>query len=77
MGHPWNHKRIYCVYRQLGHHQPRRTKRRLSKPPSLPVFVPKGPNEVWSADLMSDTLYHGTWFRTLNTIDDFKRAGGH
>ena len=73
LGHGWNHKRIYRVYRQLGLNQPRRTKRRLPKRPSLPVFVPEGPNEVWSADFMSDTLYHGTRFRTLNIIDDSNR----
>ena len=73
MGHPWNHKRIYRVYRQLGLNQPRRTKRRIPTRPSLPVFVPEGPNEVWSADFMSDALYHGTRFRTLNIIDDYNR----
>jgi len=73
MGHTWNHKRIYRVYRQLGLNQPRRTKRRLPKRPSLPVFVPEGSNEVWSADFMSDALYHGTRFRTFNLIDDFNR----
>ncbi len=71
--HPWNHKRIYRVYRQLGLNQPRRTKRRQPQRPSLPVFVPEGPNEVWSADFMSDALYHGTRFRTLNIIDDYNR----
>ncbi|MEO8327668.1 MAG: IS3 family transposase [Nitrospirota bacterium] len=39
VGHPWNHKRIYRIYRQLGLNQPHRTKRRLTgkltKPPSL------------------------------------------
>ncbi len=73
LGHPWNHKRIYRIYRQLGLNQPRRTKRRLPKRPSLPVFVPEGPNEVWSADFMSDALYHGSRFRTFNLIDDFNR----
>ncbi|GJL56964.1 MAG: transposase [Nitrospirales bacterium] len=71
LGHAWNHKRIYRIYRQLGLNQPRRTKRRLPKRPSLPVFVPEGPNEVWSADFMSDALYHGSRFRTFNLIDDF------
>ena len=73
LGHPWNHKRIYRIYRQLGLNQPRRTKRRLPTRPSLPVFVPEGPNEVWSADFMSDALYHGSRFRTFNILDDFNR----
>lgn len=73
LGHPWNHKRIYRIYRQLGLNQPRRTKRRVPRRPSLPVFVPEGPNEVWSADFMSDALYHGSRFRTFNIIDDFNR----
>ena len=73
LGHTWNHKRMYRVYRQLGLNQPRRTKPRLPKRPSLPVFVSEGPNEVWSADFMSDALYHGSRFRTLNIIDDFNR----
>jgi len=73
MGHPWNHKRIYRVYRQLGLNHPRHTKRRLPTRPSIPVFVPEAPSEVWSADFMSDALYHGTRFRTFNIIDDFNR----
>ena len=73
LGHPWNHKRIYRIYRQLGLNHPRRTKRRLPTRPSIPVFVPEGPNEVWSADFMSDALYHGTRFRTFNILDDFNR----
>ena len=73
LGHPWNHKRIYRVYRQLGLNHPRRTKRRVPLRPSIPVFVPEAPNEVWSAAFMSDALYHGTRFRTLNILDDFNR----
>lgn len=37
------------------------------------MFVPEAPSEVWSADFMSDALYHGTRFRTFNIIDDFNR----
>ncbi len=73
LGYPWNHKRIYRTYKQLGLNQPGRTKRRLPARPSLPVFVPEGPTEVWSADFVSDALYQGTRFRTLNIIDDFNR----
>lgn len=73
LGYPWNHKRIYRIYRQLGLNQARRTKRRVPTRPSLPVFVPEASNEVWSADFMSDALYHGTRFRTFNIIDDYNR----
>ncbi len=41
--------------------------------PSIPVFVPEAPNEVWSADFMSGALSHGARFRTFNIIDDFNR----
>ena len=37
------------------------------------MFVPEGPNEVWSADFMSDDLYHGSRFRTFTIIDDCDR----
>lgn len=73
LGHSWNHKRIYRIYRQVGLNHPRRTKRRLPTRPSIPVFVPEASNEVWSADFMSDALYHGTRFRTFNILDDYNR----
>ena len=39
----------------------------------MSLFVPQRPNQVWSADFMSDTLYAGKRFRTFNVIDDFNR----
>lgn len=72
-GFAWNHKRIHRVYCALGLNQPRRTKRRLPQRTPEPLLVPQRPNQVWSADFMSDALYHGQRFRTFNVIDDFNR----
>jgi putative transposase len=71
--YPWNHKRIYRVYCDLGLNQPRRKKRRLPERDPLPLVVPEKPNQVWSADFMNDALYRGARFRLLNIIDDFNR----
>ncbi len=35
--------------------------------------MPERPNERWSMDFMSDTLFNGPVFRTLNLVDDFGR----
>jgi len=72
-GHRWNHKRVYRVYCRLGLNRRRRTKRRLPQRDPLPLFVPTQPNQVWSADFMSDGLYSGLRFRTFNVLDDFNR----
>lgn len=73
LGHAWNHKRIYRVYRALGLNQPRRTRRKLPTRPRESLCVPQRQDQVWSADFMSDALYHGTRFRTFNVIDDHNR----
>lgn len=72
-GHFWNHKRVYRVYRALGLNQSRRTRRWLPARTREPLVVPQYPDEAWSADFMSDTLCHGSRFRTFNLIDDFNR----
>jgi putative transposase len=72
-GHRWNHKRVYRVYCKLNLNQKRRAKKRLPKRIKRPLLVPQLPNQVWSADFMSDTLYTGKRFRTFNVIDDFNR----
>jgi putative transposase len=69
-GRPWNHKRIYRVYRELGLNHRRKTKRRLGDRPHQPLDVPAKPNVVWSIDFMHDTLYVGRCFRTLNVMDE-------
>ncbi len=72
-GYPWNHKRIYRVYKQLKMNFKRKRKRRLPKRESIPLTLPNSINEVWSMDFMSDSLYHGRRFRTLNIMDDYNR----
>jgi putative transposase len=72
-GHRWNHKRVYRVYCELRLNQKRRAKKRFPKRVKQPLLVPQLPNQTWSADFMSDTLYTGKRFRTFNVIDDFNR----
>ncbi len=69
-GHCWNHKRVYRVYKLMKLNLPRRTKRRLPKRVQQPMAVEARPNVHWSMDFMSDTLYHGRRFRTLNVLDE-------
>ena len=76
-GQPWNHKRIYRVYRKMGLHLRRPAKKRLPKRLRVPLYVPRFPDRVWSADFMSDTLWSGRRFRTFNVVDDFNREALH
>ena len=73
LGHLWNHKRVYRIYCQLKLNLKRKHKRRIPTRNPLPLAVPLGANQVWSADFMSDALWDGRRFRTFNVIDDFNR----
>ena len=74
-GHPWNHKRLWRVYCQLRMNLPRRTKKRLPIRRRQPLVVVPQPNVVWAVDFMSDTLYGGRRFGTLNILDEEVREG--
>ena len=76
-GYRWNHKRTYRVYRLMELNLRRAAKRRLPKRARVPLYVPKTPDTVWSADFMSDTLVNGRRFRTFNVVDDFNREALH
>jgi putative transposase len=69
-GQPWNHRRVYRVYKAMNLNLLRRTKRRLPKRVQQPMVVEARANAEWSMDFMSDTLYHGRRFRTLNVLDE-------
>ena len=70
---PWNHKRIYRVYKLMKLNLRRLAKRRLPKRERVALYVPRLPDTVWSADFMSDMLACGRRFRTFNVVDDFNR----
>lgn len=68
-GHVWNHKRTWRVYCAMKLNLPRRTRKRLVRA-AQPLEAPSMPNQIWSLDFMSDSLYQGRRFRTLNVLDE-------
>lgn len=74
-GHAWNHKRVYRVYCALNLNLRRKGRKRLPSRNPQPLAVPDLANICWSIDFMSDALYSGMRFRTLNVVDDFNREG--
>jgi putative transposase len=70
---PWNHKRVYRIYRELELNLRIKPKRRVKREKPDALSVPIQPNKVWSMDFMSDNLVSGKSFRTFNVIDDFNR----
>lgn len=65
-------KRVYC---EMKLNLPRRVKRGLPKRERQPLLVPAQPNESWAMDFVSDALYRGRRFRTLNVLDEGVREG--
>lgn len=74
-GFPWNHKRVYRIYRKLELNLRIKPKKRLVRQAPEPLQVPKGMNEMWSMDFMHDQLSDGRTIRLLNIIDDYNREG--
>lgn len=73
--HPWNHKRVYRVYKALELNLRIKPKRRFPSRHSVPLDDAQAPNDCWSLDFMSDSLTDGRSYRTLNVLDDFNREG--
>lgn len=72
-GRPWNHKRVWRVYFELGLHIPHRTKRRIAKREPVPLAAGSYVNQGWTLDLMYDVLFDDRRFRTRNVIDEDDR----
>ena len=72
-GWPINVKRVYRWYRLDGLSLRLKTrKKRVSAPRAVPT-PPQTPNEQWSMDFMSDSLYDGRRFRVLTLVDTMSR----
>jgi putative transposase len=72
-GYPWNHKRVYRIYRELNLRiKPRK---RLIREKPEPLAVPTAINTSWSMDFMHDQLEDGRSYRLFNVIDDYNREG--
>jgi putative transposase len=74
-GLPWNHKRVYRIYRLLELNLRIKPKRRLMREVPQPLAVPEAINQVWSMDFMHDNLDDGRQYRLFNVLDDFNREG--
>lgn len=72
-GKAWNHKRVHRVYCALRLNLPRRTRKRLVRAVQHPLAAPPRLNHIWALDCMTDTLYDGRRFRTLNIWDEGNR----
>jgi len=70
---PWNHKRIYRIYRELGLNIRIKPRKRIPKGEAKMLIQPIRSNICWSMDFMSDALISGKRFRTFNVIDDYNR----
>ena len=74
-GYPYNHKRVYRIYRELELNLRIKPRRRLKRAVPDPLAVPRRINAMWSMDFMHDALADGRSFRTFNVIDDYNREG--
>ena len=73
-GKPWNHKKVYRVYKSMHYEKRFRLKKRLPARVKNPLEQPLEPNITWSIDFVSDMLECGRKFRVLNIIDDSDRV---
>lgn len=70
---PWNHKRVYRIYCELGLNIRVKPRKRIPRGEAKMLFQPLQANVCWSMDFMSDALCYGRKFRTFNVIDDYNR----
>lgn len=74
-GYPWNHKRVYRIYRELELNLRIKPRKRTVRARPEPLAVPTSINTSWSMDFMHDQLEDGRSYRLFNVIDDYNREG--
>ena len=68
-----NHKRTERIYREEKLSLRIRKRRRKVSGLRVKMPQPRGINERWSMDFVSDSLCHGRKFRILTIVDDYSR----
>lgn len=68
-----NHKKLRRLYRDERLQVRRRGGRKRALGTRAPMALPRGPNQRWSLDFVSDTLIGSRRFRMLAIVDDFTR----
>lgn len=72
-GHLVNRKRVQRLYHEEKLMVRRRGGRKRALGARRPPDAPRGPNQRWSLDFVSDQLTNGRRFRILTVVDDFTR----
>lgn len=62
-GFPWNHRRVYRIYREMVLNLRIRPRRRLAREKPEPLAVPSAINQVWFMDFMHDQMENGRGLR--------------
>lgn len=68
-----NHKRVYRLYRLEGLSLRFKTRKKRVSGERVVQPAPTAPNQRWSMDFMSDSLYDGRRFRVLTLVDTMTR----
>lgn len=68
-----NHKKLRRLYREERLQVRRRSGRKRAFGTRVPMVLPRGPNQRWSLDYVSDQFYDSRRFRILTVVDDFTR----
>lgn len=68
-----NHKRVYRLYRLEGLSLRLKTRKKRVSAVRVVQPAPTAPNQHWSMDFMSDSLYDGRRFRILTLVDNMTR----
>ena len=68
-----NHKRTYRIYHEAGLMVRKRKRKRIAGVERQVKLPPRGPNDSWSMDFVSDGLVDGRRLRCLNIVDDFTK----
>jgi putative transposase len=68
-----NHKRVYRLYRLQGLSLRLKIRKKRVSGVRAVQPAPTAPNQCWSMDFMSDSLYDGRRFRLLTLVDNMTR----